>query len=81
TTTKSPELAAYSLRQNLVPSSAPGSWVESSGEGDPPSDKRVVFYRDTNAWCPFCERVWLALEEKQIDYDSERHAAKGGSIQ
>lgn len=68
--TKSPELAAYTLRENLVPSSAPGSWVESTGGGDPPSDKHVVFYRDTNAWCPFCERVWLALEEKQIDYDS-----------
>ncbi|MEL7341318.1 MAG: glutathione S-transferase family protein, partial [Bacteroidota bacterium] len=28
----------------------------------------VTLYRDTNGWCPFCERVWLALELKQIPY-------------
>jgi glutathione S-transferase len=30
----------------------------------------VIFFRDTNGWCPFCQRVWLALEEKGLDYDS-----------
>eukprot|EP00931_Biecheleriopsis_adriatica_P078378 TRINITY_DN51844_c0_g1_i1.p1 TRINITY_DN51844_c0_g1~~TRINITY_DN51844_c0_g1_i1.p1 ORF type:complete len:467 (-),score=99.92 TRINITY_DN51844_c0_g1_i1:23-1384(-) len=29
----------------------------------------LTFYRDTNGWCPFCERVWLALNEKGIPYD------------
>jgi hypothetical protein len=29
-----------------------------------------VFFRDTNGWCPYCARVWLALEEKGIEYDS-----------
>jgi glutathione S-transferase len=33
------------------------------------SNKPVVFFRDTNGWCPFCARVWLALEEKGVDYD------------
>lgn len=34
------------------------------------STKPLVFFRDTNGWCPYCARVWLALEEKGIDYDS-----------
>ena len=37
-------------------------------EGEKPP---VVLYRDTNAWCPFCERVWFALEEKEIPFDVE----------
>ena len=24
----------------------------------------LTLYRDTNGWCPFCERVWVALEAK-----------------
>ena len=33
------------------------------------STKPVVLYRDTNAWCPFCERIWLALLHKGIPFD------------
>jgi len=29
----------------------------------------VTLYRDTNGWCPFCERVWLQLEAKGLPYD------------
>ena len=31
-------------------------------------DVRVTFYRDHAAWCPYCQKVWLMLEEKQIPY-------------
>ncbi|MEH2458360.1 glutathione S-transferase family protein [Nostoc sp.] len=31
----------------------------------------VLLYRDTNSWCPFCERVWFALEEKEIPFATE----------
>ena len=31
-------------------------------------DVRVVFYRDDSAWCPYSQRVWIALEEKRISY-------------
>jgi glutathione S-transferase len=32
------------------------------------SDIRVTFYRDRAAWCPYCQKVWLLLEEKRIPY-------------
>lgn len=32
------------------------------------STPRVKFYRDHAAWCPYCQRVWLLLEEKRIPY-------------
>lgn len=31
----------------------------------------LTLYRDTNAWCPFCERVWLALLAKGIPFDEK----------
>jgi glutathione S-transferase len=31
-------------------------------------DVRVIFYRDNAAWCPYCQKVWLMLEEKRIPY-------------
>jgi len=29
---------------------------------------RVTLYRDHHAWCPYCQKVWLWLEERQIPY-------------
>jgi len=36
------------------------------------SDVRVTLYRDYHAWCPYCQKVWLWLEEKQIPYRIEK---------
>ncbi len=36
--------------------------------GQPESALRVTFYRDHHAWCPYCQKVWLWLEEKRIPY-------------
>jgi len=36
--------------------------------GHPESDVRVTLYRDNHAWCPYCQKIWLWLEEKQIPY-------------
>ena len=33
----------------------------------------VTLYRDTAGWCPYCEKVWLLLEEKQIPYKVSQH--------
>ncbi|MCF2147979.1 glutathione S-transferase family protein [Desmonostoc muscorum LEGE 12446] len=37
----------------------------------PNTEPPVLLYRDTNSWCPFCERVWFALEEKEIPFTTE----------
>ena len=36
--------------------------------GQSEADVRVTLYRDNHAWCPYCQKVWLWLEEKQIPY-------------
>ena len=62
--------AGYTLRDGLVPSSAPQATIPLVPHGDV-DPETIVFYRDTNAWCPFCERVWLALEAKGVSYTCE----------
>jgi glutathione S-transferase len=56
-------------RAGQSPSTAP---IPSSLHKLPPETKPpVLLYRDTNSWCPFCERVWFALEEKEIPFETE----------
>ena len=33
---------------------------------------RVTLYRDNHAWCPYCQKVWLWLEEKRIPYQIKK---------
>jgi glutathione S-transferase len=40
--------------------------------GQPESAVRVTLYRDHHAWCPYCQKIWLWLEEKQIPYRIEK---------
>ena len=28
----------------------------------------LTLYRDTNGWCPFCERVWVCIRAKNLPY-------------
>lgn len=36
--------------------------------GKAEADVRVTLFRDNHAWCPYCQKVWLWLEEMQIPY-------------
>ncbi|AIE75550.1 MULTISPECIES: glutathione S-transferase family protein [unclassified Synechocystis] len=40
--------------------------------GQPEDAVRVTLYRDNHAWCPYCQKVWLWLEEKQIPYQIKK---------
>ncbi|WP_310413475.1 glutathione S-transferase family protein [Chamaesiphon sp. OTE_8_metabat_110] len=40
--------------------------------GQAESEVRVTLYRDNHAWCPYCQKIWLWLEEKQIPYRIEK---------
>jgi glutathione S-transferase len=40
--------------------------------GHSEAEVRVTLYRDHHAWCPYCQKVWLFLEEKQIPYRIEK---------
>lgn len=40
--------------------------------GQTEADVRVTLYRDNHAWCPYCQKVWLWLEEKRIPYQIKK---------
>jgi glutathione S-transferase len=40
--------------------------------GHDQTEVRVTLYRDHHAWCPYCQKIWLWLEEKQIPYRIEK---------
>jgi len=29
----------------------------------------ITFYKDSASWCPYCQKVWIALEELELNYD------------
>ena len=41
-------------------------------ESNEEEDIAVTFYRDSASWCPYCQKVWLALEAKEIPYKVEK---------
>ena len=39
-------------------------------DGD--TEPRVLLYRDSAAWCPYCQLVWIALEERRVSYEVKK---------
>jgi hypothetical protein len=48
-----------------------------SGRDEVPSG-RMVLFRDRNGWCPYSERVWLAMTVKGLDFDEILINLQGG---
>lgn len=44
--------------------------ADAAEDADP--SPRVRLYRDSAAWCHYCQRVWLMLEAKEVDYVVEK---------
>ena len=40
-------------------------------EPAPTAEPVLTLYRDNNGWCPFCERVWVALLVKGVPFKEE----------
>lgn len=63
------------FRQNLENGYGIGSplhKVRLYDESNKEQDIRVTFYRDSASWCPYCQKVWMTLEEKRIPYRIEK---------
>jgi glutathione S-transferase len=64
-------------RNNLAKGYGEGSPLHTVRLYDPSTpveekDIRVTLYRDSASWCPYCQKVWMALEYKQIPYKVEK---------
>jgi glutaredoxin len=68
-TLESWEALAGMLGKDEVPERLPSVKRRVFEEGQEPA---LVFYRDNSSWCPYCQRVWLQLEEKRIPYTVEK---------
>ena len=61
--------AKWVRRSGQSPSTAP--IPHSLNKMDREEEVPVLLFKDTNSWCPYCERVIFALEEKEIPYQVE----------
>lgn len=59
------DLADYSVDTVNGPTNAQAT-LRLFGQSE--DEIRVTLYRDNHGWCPYCQKVWLWLEEKEIPY-------------
>lgn len=64
-----------SFRSNVekgIGAASPLNKIRLFDESNKEEDIRVTFYRDHASWCPYCQKVWMTLEEKRIPYRVEK---------
>ena len=69
-TAKGRELAALEAEW-AAGAGPPSTFAKLRLFGAAEADVRVTLYRDHAAWCPYCQKVWMLLEEKRIPYRVE----------
>ena len=60
--------SAVQTRDSVRGPTNPQATLRLFGAAADDSEPRVTLYRDNHAWCPYCQKVWLFLEEKQVSY-------------
>jgi len=60
-------LVSWSDLEEVTPRILPSVFTEAE-LAETGAAGKTVLYRDANSWCPYAERVWLALELKNADY-------------
>ena len=64
-----------SFRTNIekgIGAPSPLNKIRLFDENNKEEDIRVTLYRDHASWCPYCQKVWMTLEEKRIPYRVEK---------
>ena len=72
-----PALPSWAALAALVPSSTvkrpiSTDWILTPDHDSLQSSGRLTLFRERNGWCPYSARLWLALELKELDYDTVR---------
>lgn len=62
------ELASFATPQGDRVQGSTNAQAQLRLFGQPETAVRVTLFRDHHAWCPYCQKVWLWLEERRIPY-------------
>lgn len=58
-------LEGFVVRPGQAPGTAPHPVIPTQRVTESPNNKPVILYRDTNSWCPSCERVRTLLASRE----------------
>lgn len=62
------ELQALTLRESDRSQGPTNAQANLRLFGQAEETVRVTLFRDHHAWCPYCQKIWLWLEERRIPY-------------